>query len=165
MRRSTKFFFHPAFLLTVRIAVGALFATTGVLKAIAPPEEFAAVIRTYQMLPEHFLVPIATVLPWIEMVCGLFFALGLWTRWSARAVTGILSIFTIALGAAWARGINLEDCGCFGSLGFKETGHEAFIRNVVLLAFLVPVLMARDFPWSLDRFLSGRNGTNTKTND
>lgn len=142
---------HPAFLVTVRIAVGLLFLVTGILKAKAPPEEFAAVIRTYQILPEKTLVPLAMVLPWIEMVSGTLMAVGLWSRWSTRIVGLMLLAFTLALGSAWVRGIDLSDCGCFGSLGLRETGPQAFTRNVVLLTCMIPIIKVRKMPWSLDR--------------
>ena len=157
MRILGALFRHPFFLLAVRIVIGGLFLATGIFKAIAPPEEFAAVIRTYQILPERALVPIATVLPWVEIVSGAFLALGLWTRWTAGVVGLMLLTFTLALGSAWARGIDLSDCGCFGGLGFKENGHEAFVRNLILLASLAPLLNARKTPYTLDRLLDREN--------
>ncbi|MBK7574752.1 MAG: hypothetical protein IPI26_05700 [Elusimicrobia bacterium] len=50
---------------------GAVLVFSGFLKAIRPPEEFAALLSDYWILPPALLVPLARGVPWVEMWVGL----------------------------------------------------------------------------------------------
>jgi len=80
-------------------------------------------------------------------------ALGFLTTAATWMSGTILLGFTLALGYTVVMGINLEDCGCFGSIGFKQSGSTAFIRNLFLLALFAPILRYPAHAWSLDAFL------------
>lgn len=146
---------HPGFLVAIRLLLGGFFLLTGTLKLLEPPEEFALVLESYQLLPEAWILPVARILPWVELVVGGCFTLGLYTRLAGWGMAVLLTGFTLALGWTLVAGIPLEDCGCFGSLGFQQTGSEAFVRNVLLLGALGWYLWHPSLAWTLDRWLSG----------
>jgi len=144
----------PPLNIVLRILLGSTFVLSGWLKLTRPPEEFAAIIREYQMLPESLLLPLAQTLPWFELAAGAYVILGLFTTYCAGFITAMLLGFVVILCFTLARGINLEDCGCFGSLGYQESLGETLVRDLVLLLIAAMVLGAREHRWSLDRLFS-----------
>ena len=144
---------NPVLLVAIRLPFGAFFIFTGVLKLMEPREEFEALIRAYQIFPAAVIPWISLILPWFELTVGTCLALGFMTT-AATWMGGIILLgFTLALGYTVVMGINLEDCGCFGSIGFKQSGSTAFIRNLFLLALFAPILRYPAHTWSLDAFL------------
>jgi putative oxidoreductase len=145
--------FHPTVALAARLILGGLFAVSGVIKLIEPPENFMAAIHAYRLLPVWAERPLAEMLPWVEMTSGLLLFMGLLTRASLLLVSLQLLVFTAALGSTLLRGISLDDCGCFGALGWKETNSVAFTRNLVMLALVARLAVERHPRWALDRWL------------
>jgi uncharacterized membrane protein YphA (DoxX/SURF4 family) len=152
-RRALTLLLHPAAAVAARVILGGVFAVSGTVKLIEPVENFMAAIHAYDLLPVWMERPLAGMLPWVEMVSGLLLMLGLLTRASLAVVALQLAVFTVALGSTLLRGISLEDCGCFGALGFKESNTVAFVRNIVLLALVARLGMERAPRWTLDRWL------------
>jgi uncharacterized membrane protein YphA (DoxX/SURF4 family) len=121
-----------ALTLVLRLGLGGLFVVAGALKLRAPVA-FATEIANYQLLPA--LAPyVAAVLPVGELVIGsaLVVAPRAWRRAAALGALGLLATFTVAVGSAFFRRINI-DCGCFGTGGGPITG-LTLARNVVLMA-------------------------------
>ena len=87
---------------------------SGIHKSFAAPEEFAAVIEKYYLLPTSYLLPAAQLLPAVEVLLGAALLLGWRVRLSATAAMSVFGVFLTALASTKARGIPLEDCGCFG---------------------------------------------------
>lgn len=152
-RRALTLLLHPVAAVAARVILGGLFAVSGVIKLIEPPENFMAAIHAYDLLPIWMERPLAESLPWVEMTSGLLLLLGVLTRISLTIVALQLLVFTAALGSTLLRGISLEDCGCFGALGMKESNAVAFVRNIVLLALVVRLGLEREPRWALDRWL------------
>ncbi len=132
---------RTAVLWVLRLGLGGLFVVTGVLK-IVDPAAFAVEIHNYQLFPA--LAPLlAATLPAVEVTLGAALVAGPrpWVRASALATAALMVVFTVAVGSAVARGINI-DCGCFGA------GHEGgspvsvitILRDVALLAASVAIL-------------------------
>ncbi len=114
-----------------RIALGALFVFAGVAKAY-DPGEFATEIQKYNLLPWVPGVLVALYLPWLEILAGLLLALKIFEKGALLVLTALLVIFTLALGSAMVRGLNI-DCGCFGK-AFASTGTTIpLVRNLALL--------------------------------
>jgi uncharacterized membrane protein YphA (DoxX/SURF4 family) len=142
-----------------RIVTGGVFVFSGFIKLISPSEEFAEVIRSYQLAPESLLYPLALVIPWIEVLSGAFLVLGLFSRTAAALVAFQLAGFMTVLSIVIATGIDLEDCGCFAALGFKETPLQALIRDAVLLAMVLVFIFSRNRSFSLDSLSEGKGET------
>jgi putative oxidoreductase len=119
-------------LLALRLALGALFVFAGAVK-VADPSAFAIEIHNYQLFPA--LAPVlAATLPAVELAIGAALLVGprLWVRAGALAAAALLVLFTVAVGSAVARGINIS-CGCFGA-GSGPVTWMTVIRDVALLA-------------------------------
>ena len=131
-----------ALALALRLGLGGLLAVAGALKLRAPGA-FATEIAKYQLLPA--LAPyVAAVLPVVELVIGgaLVVAPRAWRRAAALCALALLATFTVAVGSAFFRRINI-DCGCFGTGGGPITG-LTLARNVVLMAAATAIVTFED---------------------
>jgi uncharacterized membrane protein YphA (DoxX/SURF4 family) len=118
--------------LLARLAVGGIFIYSGVVKAVAPAEEFAYAIESYRLLPPGMPLWAAYIFPWVELYAGLLLAAGIFTRFSALFNGTMLVFFEFMLAQAWLRGLPITSCGCFGSGGSNSIARE-FIQNLGLL--------------------------------
>ena len=103
------------FIWLARLAVAALFLGACLAK-IRDPEGFALAVSRYRILPGEFINLIAIILPWIELVSGLAILVGPARIRAAGAllITGMLTIFTVAISLNLLRGIEAS-CGCFST--------------------------------------------------
>ena len=123
---------RSAALWALRLVLGGLFTLAGVLK-FAAPGEFALEIHNYQLFPA--LAPVlAAALPAVEIAVGVavLAAPRPWLRAGALVSTALMVIFTLAVGSAVARDININ-CGCFGA-GASPVTLITVLRDVALLA-------------------------------
>lgn len=145
-----------AFVFFSRIFLGGMFVLSGFEKLTHPPEEFVVVLKNYQLLPDPFLKPFALFFPWIEILFGTFLIIGLFYKVSLVMVGLLLFLLTSAIGITLLRGIPLEDCGCFKSLGVKESGGTAIFRNAVLLIFWLNLYFYPDQRWTVDQWFKDK---------
>jgi len=119
--------------------LGVLFILASVDK-ILHPEFFAQVIVNYQVIPVAFVNPIAIVLPWLELVCGIALMFRAFRRGAALIVVLMLLTF---IGLMWfnvARGLDVS-CGCFSVRpDAKGDMIHSVWRDTVLLLMAVVVL-------------------------
>ena len=121
----------------VRWALGTVFIYAGGSKLLAP-EIFAVLIDAYGMVPENLLMPLAVLLPVLEVVAGIGLLFEI--KGSLSAISGLLVLFIAIL----THGIHMEldvDCGCFGP---EDPETEAFhglrlslFRNLVMMAGVI----------------------------
>lgn len=102
------------FFVILRIFIGLVFLVSGFEKSVSPYQNFLYVLQGYQFLPSSLEIAVARVLPWMELLLGIFLVLGLWTRPALIAVSAMFTGFIIVVGQALIRGIDLAECGCFG---------------------------------------------------
>ncbi len=100
-------------LLAARWVLGLVFVVAAIDK-IGTPEIFAGSIEAYKILPLAIVNVFALVLPWIELLCGLFLLAGVRLRASAFLLSMLLILFVFAILSAMMRNLNI-DCGCFGT--------------------------------------------------
>lgn len=100
----------------VRWIVGLLLAVSGFEKLISPYQNFQFIIEQYQIVGSQQAALVAQILPWAELLAGVFFAVGLWTRVAGFAVLALFGIFLVAVGQALIRRLPMDECGCFGEL-------------------------------------------------
>jgi len=117
--------------------VGAVFLLASLHK-ISSPQQFAAVVDNYQILPSWMVNIPAVIMPWIELICGALLISGRCRGQSALVLAGLTLIFILAISFNIARGVEF-DCGCFGS------GHtppwRVLLRDVGLLLCCLPALV------------------------
>lgn len=127
-----------ALIWALRLGLGGMFVLAGALKW-GDPTSFALEIHNYQLLPA--MAPwLAATLPSVEIVLGLALLIAprSWARAGALASTMVLVMFTIAVGSAVVRGVNIT-CGCFGE-GSGPVTSWTVLRDVGLVAGAVALL-------------------------
>ena len=136
--------------LAARLVVGGVFVFAGLSKLALPHAEVVAQIQQYTIIPRQLTPLIATVLPWLEALSGGALLIGFMTTPAAWAVSAQLTAFCLLMLIVIAAGIEIEDCGCFGQLGWKETPLQVLLRDVVMLGLMWPVLTRRRDAWAID---------------
>ena len=99
--------------LSARLFLGGLFIYAGADK-ILHPADFARAVYNYQILPNGLINPAALVLPWMELLLGLFLVSGKWMPGAALWSNGLLWAFFLALLFNRYRGLDVH-CGCFST--------------------------------------------------
>lgn len=122
----------------VRISLGAVFIWAALPK-IADPAAFAGSVAAYRILPYFGSYLAASVLPFLELICGLLLVCGRRVRTGALIIGALNLLFIAALASAIVRGLDI-DCGCFRQGGEKTTPWLALGRDVVFLAMTALVL-------------------------
>ncbi len=74
---------------------------------------------------------VALSLPWIELVAGLAMLFGVRARAGGLLTSAMMIAFTVAVGIAMARGIDVE-CGCFGTSDGTRVGAQKLLENTGL---------------------------------
>jgi len=138
--------------LLARVILGIVFAASGLQKAAAPPQEFAAVVDTYRILSSDLVLPFAAGVPWAELIMGLFLLAGNMTRFAAASIGIMLLSFILAILSALVRNIPLENCGCFGSM-IELTPLQALGLDAVLLMLAVVAFRHGKALFSMDRWV------------
>ena len=88
---------------------------------------------------------VAVVLPWLEAVAGVLLVTGFWRREAAAVAGVLLAVFVVAVGYALARGIDVENCGCFTrrTAPAARAGWTLIASDLGLLAASLYVLLVR----------------------
>ena len=114
-----------------RIAIGVIFAATGLAK-LGDLQAFADQVHNFRIVPIATENLLAFTLPWIEVVAALALVLNLRARPAALLATALMIVFTVAVIAALARGLDIE-CGCFGTADAARVGLKKVAQNVGML--------------------------------
>lgn len=112
-----------------RLIVGGTLLTAGALKVINLQSSVTAT-QAYQLLSPAAAQVFGWVLPFVEVVLGLFLIAGLFTR-PVAILAGVLGlVFTAAVISVAARGMSI-DCGCFGGGGPVAPGDTHYPFEIV----------------------------------
>jgi putative oxidoreductase len=114
-----------------RVILGVVFIVASVDK-IAVPEAFAVAIQAYRLIPVQAVNLSALVVPWLELVAGVFLVAGILVRPGAVILCGLLVFFVGAMASALLRGLTI-DCGCFGSVYSTPVSWTRIGEDLVLL--------------------------------
>src|SRR5258706_8008307 len=105
-------FSNKYLILLERLFLGTVFIVASIDK-ITAPDAFAANIAAYKLMPYSLVNMLALVIPWVELICGVFLVGGVYMRGSSVVLSALLVIFIVAMASALLRGLKI-DCGCFG---------------------------------------------------
>ena len=124
------------FWFSLRLAFGALFIFSGVMK-LKDPIFFADVVRNYQLIGDPMAPAMALFVPWIEIFAGIAVMLDRFVRGGSFLLTASLVVFTMAIAVSWMRGLDIT-CGCFGQN--EELNYPVkLMQNFVLLAIGIAI--------------------------
>jgi len=93
-------------------------------------------IDSYKMLPISAVQLMAQVLPWFELVLGIFLIAGIGLRVIGTITSGLLLVFIGAMTRAKMLGLEIN-CGCFGNN--EKLGAATLIRDSSLLVLALAV--------------------------
>ncbi len=117
--------------LAARMILGLTFVVASVDK-IAEPALFAKAIENYKLISGWPAMTVATILPWLELLCGLSILAGWYLRGSSLLLSTLLIAFTLAVITGLVRGLDIS-CGCFTlDPAVNKIGWQKVIENVGL---------------------------------
>ena len=105
---------------------------------LTAPRSFAVIIDAYGLIPEVWVMPVAILLPLMEVLAavGLCFDI----RGSLTVIAGLLTIFMGILGYGIWMGLDV-DCGCFGPNDPEGEAYSgirpALYRDLVMMAGVI----------------------------
>ena len=99
--------------LAARLVLGGVFIYAS-LDKIIHPGAFAETVYNYQILPDTLITLTAMILPWLELILGIFLVLGLWLPGAVLLINLLLVTFFGSLVFNLARGLDIH-CGCFST--------------------------------------------------
>jgi uncharacterized membrane protein YphA (DoxX/SURF4 family) len=136
--------------LALRIYVGYFFIYASLSK-IPHPAQFAEAIANYRLIPFMYVNLGAVVLPWIELVAGLFLIIGFKSRSSIIVIGLLLVIFEVMILINMYRGAPIT-CGCYDTVG-EPIGWKKVLENALMLVFSIQIYYV-DRPELFNRFRS-----------
>ena len=125
---------YLAFIL--RLFVGYYFIYSSMSK-IPYPAQFADLLAAYRLFPYPFVNLFAVVVPWVELVTGLFIIIGLRTRATAIIIILLYITFNVAVGLNVIAESPIT-CGCHDTVGEPVTWMKV-AKNTVWLLFTIQV--------------------------
>ncbi|HXV19232.1 MAG TPA: DoxX family protein [Candidatus Omnitrophota bacterium] len=141
-----------------RVAAGAIFVYSGFEKLLSPYQNFLAVIYGYKVIGGSLAHAAAIIVPWAELLAGLYLVLGLWTRAASGVLWCLNSIFILAITQAIVRKLPIQDCGCFGEASYKIPLQAVLAMDCALwVVYALLFFFSNAAEWmSLDRFFKKR---------
>ncbi len=130
----------------LRLLLGLTFVFASIDKA-SEPAAFAAAIANYRLISEPWTILVATILPWVELICGIGILSGIYLRGSSLLLFLMLSVFTLAVLTGLIRGLDIS-CGCFTlDPEVHKIGWQKVLENLGLIATTLVVFFSKS-----DRF-------------
>ena len=150
-----------------RLGLAAVWLISGAVKIADAGQTYIAV-QAYDVLPHGLVGVVATALPIVELLLGLFLLAGLATRYVAGAAVLLLLVLIAGIAQSWARGLSI-DCGCFGGGGNVAAGQTEYPQEILRdtgFALLGVWLLVRPTTWlSVDGWLSRGRGNSSELED
>jgi len=100
--------------LVLRVLMGAWFVWSGGMKIfVSGLDRFTRNIANYRLVSPPLDAVAAYSVPWLEVIAGLCLLLGFLRRGAILTLTGLVIVFSVAIGWAWSKGLDIS-CGCHG---------------------------------------------------
>ncbi len=100
--------------LTTRVLLGVWFIFSGGTKIFdSGLDRFTRDIANYQLVGPPLDAVAAYTVPWLELIAGVCLVLGILRRGAILTLAGLVVVFAICVGWAWAHQLDIS-CGCHG---------------------------------------------------
>lgn len=126
----------------ILLIVAVVFLVSGLAK-VADPHAFLRDIENFRAFPSWLAVAGAYYIPWFELVCAVGLLIPKSSAAAARLILVALTGFTILLGIAGVRGLDIT-CGCFGEWWVTEGALWPIVRNIILITALGFCIVAQN---------------------
>ena len=117
----------------LRFLIAALLLATAAGKLL-DLRGFASVLETYRALPEHALLPLAVLVPLLEVALAAWLLAGRRLRSAALASAAMHAAYGIWAGVTLARGVSVPNCGCFGVFLTRPLTWGTVLEDGVMVA-------------------------------
>ena len=117
--------------LGLRLFLGLILLATAAGK-LADVRGFGGVLRAYEAFPEASLLPLAAAIPIAELALALWLFSGRGLRGAALAALVLHVVYAAWAALSLARGLRLENCGCFGVFLARPLGWRTVAEDLVL---------------------------------
>lgn len=134
-----KIFENQFIIFILRIFLGFIFIYASCDK-ILHPAQFAQKVSNYKIIPLFLNNIFAIILPWIELIAGLFLVLGFCIKGSALVITSLLFLFILAALLGVIRNLDIE-CGCFNTALGRKIGLRMIIEDSILLMMSLWIML------------------------
>jgi putative oxidoreductase len=121
-----------------RLLLGAIFVSFALSKVLRPAV-FALNVVDYNLTPAWGVNLWSLVLPWAELVVGLFLILGIRTRAAATLIAGMNIIFIVGLVNAILHHMPIN-CGCVGEVG-EPVNWLKVMKNVAMVIMCIQIFL------------------------
>jgi uncharacterized membrane protein YphA (DoxX/SURF4 family) len=119
--------------------VGLVLIATGTGKALDMPG-FIDVLAAYDLAPDWVNVILAYTLPFIELTTGFCLLARIRLRLAAWVTVGLHVVLLSSVLITLWRGLNLDNCGCFGVFLARPLTGQTAIEDTVMLGLSLLVL-------------------------
>lgn len=138
-----SFFSNKILILLLKLFLGGIFVIAS-LDKFTDPQAFANSILQYKVVGPTLAMYTATILPALELLCGISLIIGLYPRGCELLMTIMLMGFTILVSSALLRGLDIS-CGCFSQdPNVSKIGYHKIIENCGLIMLGIWLLLAKD---------------------
>ena len=141
---------YLSFILRLFVGYYLIFAS---MSKIPYPAQFADLLASYRLFPFPIINLIAVVIPWLELVTGLFIIIGVRTRATAVLIIFLYIGFNVAMGLNVITGSPIT-CGCYDTVG-EPVSWMKIGKNTVWLLFTIQIFL-------FDRLFLLRKGTKSR---
>lgn len=134
----------------LRIVLGGIFIYAAIGK-ILYPAEFSEAIANYQLVPVAVTNILAIVLPWVELIAGLFLLNGFKTQSANFILLVMICVFSFGAILAVARGLDIN-CGCFTESS-RKVGIIFLAEEAAMLLMSVCIYFFDKEKFSIDNLI------------
>lgn len=100
--------------LIARVLLGTWFVYSGGMKVfVSGLDRFTFDVANYKLVAAPWDAVVAYSIPWVELIAGTCLMLGILRKGALISIFGLVVSFTIAVGWAWSKGLDIS-CGCHG---------------------------------------------------
>jgi len=119
---------------------------------------FSKVIENYQLIPDVLSLPSGLAFSLFELALGIMLLRNLHILISAYFTVLIQTFYMFAVTLTYFRGLELDNCGCFGVFWARPLTSITLIEDAVLLMMAIAYLFMIKNKLKINNSMEGLNG-------